>query len=46
MKDFIRSSIQIVQMQSHLMYTINKVYDSDDIDDEKVLSENCDKLIY
>ena len=26
------------------MYVVNKIYNFDDIDDEKVLSENCDEI--
>src|SRR5437667_9740510 len=44
MKDFVRSSVQTVQMQSHLVCAVSKAYDSDDTDDEKVLSENCDEI--
>ena len=33
-----------MQMQSHLMYAIDKAYDSDDINDKKVLLENCDEI--
>ena len=33
-----------MQMQSHLVCTVSKAYDSDDTDDKKVLSENCDKI--
>ena len=43
-KVFAESSIQSVQIQSHLVCTVSKAYDSDDTDDEKVLSENCDKI--
>jgi len=43
-KDFVRLSIQVMQMQSHLVYAVDKAYNSDDTDDEKVLSENCDKI--
>ena len=38
------SSKQTMQVQSHLMCAVGKVYDSDDINDKKVLSENCDKI--
>jgi len=31
-------------MQSHLVCVINEVYDSDDTNDEKVLSENYNKI--
>ena len=45
-EDFVKSSIQIVQVQvqSHLVCTVDKAYDSDDTNDEKVLSENCNKI--
>ena len=33
-----------VQVQSHLVCTVNEAYDSDDIDDKKVLPENCDEI--
>ena len=38
------SSIQKVQVQSHLVCAVDKAYDSDDINDEKVLLKNCDKI--
>ena len=38
------SSEQMMQVQSHLVCTVDKAYDSDDINDEKVLSENYDKI--
>ncbi len=31
-------------MQSHLVCTVSKAYDSDNINDEKVLSENYDEI--
>jgi len=31
-------------MQSHLVCAVSKTYNSDDIDDKKVLSENCDEI--
>jgi len=33
-----------VQVQSHLVCTVDKVYNSDDTDDEKVLLKNCDEI--
>ena len=42
MKD--RSSKQMMQVQSHIVCAVDDVYDSDDTDDEKVLSENCDEI--
>ena len=38
------SSKQMMQVQSHIMCTIDDAYDSDDINDEEVLSENCDEI--
>ena len=43
-KDFVKSSVQTMQMQSHLVCAVDKAYDSDNIDDKEVLSENCDKI--
>ncbi len=43
-EDFVESSIQMMQMQSHLVCIINEAYDFDDTDNEKVLSENYDKI--
>ena len=40
----IRSNKQMMQVQSHIMCTIDNVYDSDDIDDKKILSENYNKI--
>jgi len=40
----VRSSIQKMQVQSHLVCTVSKAYDSDDINDKEVLSENCDEI--
>src|SRR6266487_3379424 len=31
-------------MQSHFVCTVSKVYNFNDTDDEKVLSENCDEI--
>ena len=33
-----------MQVQFHLMCVVDKIYDSDDIDDKKVLPENCNKI--
>ena len=33
-----------MQVQSHLVCVVDKAYDSDDINNEKVLSKNCDKI--
>ena len=44
MKDFVRSSVKTVQVQSHLVCIVDKAYDSDNINDKKVLSENCDEI--
>src|SRR5216117_2870790 len=38
------SSEQMMQVQSHIICAVDNAYDSDDIDDEKVLSENCDEI--
>ena len=38
------SSKQIVQVQSHLIYAVKEVYNSDNTNDEKVLSENCNEI--
>ena len=43
-KDFVKSSVQIMQVQSHLVCVVNEAYDSDDTDDEKILSENYDEI--
>ena len=40
----VESSKQTVQVQSHIVCAVNNAYNSDDIDDEKVLSENCDEI--
>ena len=40
----VRSNEQMMQVQSHIMCTVDDAYDSDDTDDEKVLSENCDEI--
>src|SRR5947207_2568166 len=37
-------SEQKVQVQSHLVCAVDKAYDSDDTDDEKVLFKNCDEI--
>ena len=31
-------------MQSHFICAVDETYDSDDINDEEVLSENCDEI--
>src|SRR5216117_1854698 len=38
------SSKQMMQVQSHIVCAVDNAYDSDDTDDEKVLSENCDEI--
>src|SRR5438034_2505288 len=38
------SSEQTVQVQSHIVCTVDDTYDSDDTNDKKVLSENCDEI--
>ena len=43
-KDFVRSSIQVMQVQSHFVCTVDKAYDFDDTDDEEVLLKNCDEI--
>src|SRR5438034_2856729 len=40
----VRSSKQMMQVQSHIVYAVDNTYDSDDTDDKKVLSENCDEI--
>ena len=37
-------SKQTMQVQSHLVCAVDDAYDSDDTDDKKLLSENCDKI--
>ena len=34
----------MIQMQSHLVCAVNEAYDSDDTDNEKILSENYDEI--
>src|SRR5438477_12686529 len=43
-ENFAESSVQTMQVQFHLMCTVDKVYDFDDINDKKVLSENYDEI--
>ena len=33
-----------MQMQSHLICAVDEIYDSDDTDNKKVLSENYDEI--
>ena len=42
MKD--ESSKQMMQVQSHIVCAVGNTYDSDDINDKEVLSENCDEI--
>src|SRR5216117_550253 len=40
----VESSKQMMQVQSYIVCVVDNAYDSDDTDDEKVLSENCDEI--
>ena len=40
----VKSSEQMMQVQSHIVCAVNDAYDSDDINDKEVLSENCDEI--